>query len=242
MEKKTKDLQSSEILKQRFESMLFSLYKPQIKPLLDSSGKESNNSFKMYSDLPPFESSLSTYRLESDLKDLETNKLITLNLSERTEILINEMQSKEYSDIDFSVVPLNYQKYSKTSPISSPPFESKPLLSVRERQEKNHENLAKKKKKEREMVIEEAKKQYQKEKAQPTKRRSQNYKDEEKERNDKIKKEFKRNYDKEYKNPPNLEEYQQKQLKKYFWNNFSKTQDEDINDELSSENSSDLDN
>lgn len=111
-EKISEPINPQEMLNQRFESMLFSLYKPQIRPHLDDFVESgSNTSFKPLIEQPKFDSPVCTFRLNSSLDDSDDKNQDNEKIKERTNILASEIQLDNYIS-DFSVVPFNYERKS----------------------------------------------------------------------------------------------------------------------------------
>lgn len=93
----------------RFSSILFSLYNPQIDPNFDPFPPSNKKPFQQ-EELPPFESPLCSFKVKTEMEDDENKHQQLINeFSQRSAVLVTELSKSEY-DIQVSMVPFDVER------------------------------------------------------------------------------------------------------------------------------------
>lgn len=135
--KKQPELSADEAFSNRFGSILFSLYNPQISPDFDPlpKRKTTKKKYDIDDDITPFESPLCSFKVKTDLKDdaKEEDSLVH-QFVERSKVLVAELSKPEYN-IEVSMVPYEVERVGgdRMSRITSPSKVSLDTRSYAER-------------------------------------------------------------------------------------------------------------
>lgn len=104
---------ANEVFSNRFGSILFSLYNPQIEPVFDPMPKKQQMKKKKYDiddEIAPFESPLCSFKVKTDMEDdnAEEESLVR-QFNARSKVLVSELSKAEY-DIEISMIPYDVER------------------------------------------------------------------------------------------------------------------------------------